>query len=244
MPPPRLFVDQRLTQGAAISVDGERVHYLRNVMRLRHGHQVRAFNADDGEWLGKLAELERHRAIVELVEQRRKPHLEAGPTLIFAPMKRNRLEWLVEKAVELGVGSFQPVLTEHSVVELSKPQRLLARIIEAAEQCERLSVPVILDPLSLQHVSPSGTMLFADEKGYAVPVYQSLKAELPESLLVGPEGGFSQSERQALRERPNVVPISLGPHILRAETAAIALLSCWRAECDQRLSEQRGDPTW
>jgi len=226
----RLHSDQALYRGATLVLEGGPAHYLKSVLRARVGHGLRVFNASDGEWAGRLARLDRHAAAIVLAEQLRPAAAEPGPALLFAPIKRPRLEWLLEKAVELGVARLQPVACRHGVVEGSKPERLLQRIVEAVEQSERLSLPELLPeaPL-LDAVAAAGPVVMADEQGGG-PLLPALEAHPEAALLVGPEGGFAAAERMALGALPELLPVSLGPTILRAETAAIMLLACVRAQ--------------
>ena len=226
----RLHLDQPLAAGAVPALDAAATHYLKAVLRARPGHRLRVFNAQDGEWRARLTRLERHDGTLEIEDQLRPPVAEPGPTLLFAPLKKPRLDWLLEKATELGVARLQPVICRHGVVERSRPERLEQRIIEAVEQSERLSVPALLleiELLAAVEAAADGVVM-ADEAGGAalLPV---LEAQPRAALLVGPEGGFAPEERSALRRMTSVFPVSLGPTILRAETAAIMLLACHRA---------------
>ncbi len=227
----RLHLEAPLDAGGSLDLEPEATHYLRAVLRARTGQSLRVFNAVSGEWRARLVRLDRHAATIALEEQLRPPIAEPGPTLIFALIKKPRLDWLLEKAVELGVARLQPVRCRHAVVEATKPERLRQRLVEAAEQCERLSVPELLpetDLLDAVHGVGATGVVFADEAGG-----NSLAATLDRSpaaaLLVGPEGGFAAEERAALRALAFVHPVSLGATILRTETAALMLLACHRA---------------
>lgn len=227
----RLHVEERLEAGRTLGVAGDRAHYLRNVLRLREGGGLRLFNAGDGEWSARIAAVARHRIEVRLERRVREPADEPGPTLVFAPIRRNRLDWLVEKAVELGVARLVPVLTARSVVRLEQVDRLRAIAVEAAEQCERLSVPSIAEPEPLERWlahRPARPLLLADERGGGIPIAAAWRAHSEAELLIGPEGGFTDEERGALVERAGAVATSLGPLILRAETAALVGLAAWR----------------
>lgn len=225
----RLHLDQALREAATLVLEGGPAHYLKAVLRARVGHRLRVFNAADGEWQGELVRLDRHVAEVRLQSRLRAPAAEPGPTLLFAPIKRPRLEWMVEKAVELGVARLQPVVCRHGVVEGGKPERLAQRIVEAVEQAERLSVPELLPELPLlEAVAAAGPVVMADEKAGA-RLLGALEVQPNAALLVGPEGGFAETERAALAAMANVERVSLGATILRAETAAIMLLACARA---------------
>jgi len=230
----RLHLDQPLGAGLELSLDAAATHYLKAVLRARAGHRLRVFNARYGEWQARLTRLDRHEAALEVEDRLREPLPEPGPTLLFAPLKKARLDWLLEKTTELGVARLQPVRCRYGVVEGTKPERLRQRIIEAVEQCERLSVPELLPETELSTaVEAEGrAVVMADEAGGA-PLLPTLVAHPAAALLVGPEGGFSADERDALRRTSNVFPVSLGPTILRAETAALMLLACHRARATE-----------
>lgn len=229
---PRLHVAERLEAGEALSIVGDRAHYLRNVLRLRDGADLQLFNAAAGEFRATIASLGRHEVRITVGERTRAPTAEPGPILVFAPIRRNRLDWLIEKAVELGAARLVPVLTQRTVVRPEGTARLEMIAIEAAEQCERLSVPPIDPPRPLAEWLASRSsavpLLFADERGAGMPLGQALHAGAIVDLLVGPEGGFAPEERARLLDSPGVVPVSLGPRILRAETAALYMLSAWQ----------------
>lgn len=237
---PRLHLDQPLAQDARLVLDSRQAHYLRNVLRLRAAAEVLVFNGRDGEWLARLGE-GRQPGLVA-VEQRRPQPAPSGPVLMVAPIKRPRLEWLLEKAVELGVRRIVLVLTERGVVRPEDSHRLLARAVEAAEQCGRLDVPDIAGPLALaaavEAVRAEGALAFADEAGGGTPLLEAMQAGRLDTFLIGPEGGFAPRERAMLLDRHHVVPVSLGGTILRAETAAIYAVACWRA-----MAGLRGDGT-
>lgn len=225
----RLHLDQPIDDGAVLTLDAGPTHYLKSVLRARAGHQLRVFNAGSGEWRARLEQLERHGATLRVEARLRAPAPEPGPTLLFAPIKRPRLEFLLEKAVELGVARLQPVRCRHGVVEGIKPERLRQRLVEAVEQCERLSVPELLPECNLlDAVSAAPAVVFADERG-GRPLLPALDGRPDTALLVGPEGGFSPEEQAALLQQGHVTAVSLGPTILRAETAAIMMLACHRA---------------
>jgi 16S rRNA (uracil1498-N3)-methyltransferase len=230
---PRLHLPGRLEPGAALRLDAPRAHYLTHVLRLRAGAPLRVFNAESGEWRAVLAAVGKRDATLELAEQLRPPLPEPGPVLHFAPIRRSRLDWLVEKAVELGAGALVPLLTERTVVRLENPERLRAIVVEAAEQCERLTVPELAAPRPfgawLAGREPSRPLLFADEAGGGRPLAEALAGTGTPDLLVGPEGGFTPQERGLLLTAPGVRPVTLGPRILRAETAALAMLAAWLA---------------
>lgn len=226
----RLHVGETLAPGHKLHLSGDRAHYLRHVLRLRAGEPVRLFNAGDGEWRARLVLAGRHDVDLMVEACIRAPVPEPGPTLVFAPIRRNRMEWLVEKAVELGVERLVPVLTRRTVVKPDTSARLETIAREAAEQCERLTLPLIEAPRPLAewlHVRTANDPVLVAlerEEAAAVPIWSG---HAPPTFLVGPEGGFAPEEREALHAAPGVVPISLGPRILRAETAGLALLAAW-----------------
>lgn len=237
---PRLFVPERLEAGGQVRLDPARAHYLGHVLRLKVGARLRLFNADDGEWEAKLGASGRQGATASMGSRVREPAAEPGPALHFAPIRRSRLDWMVEKAAELGVARLVPVLTERTVVRLENPTRLRALAVEAAEQCGRLSVPGLADPaplgawLATRPAEGGPPLLLADEAG-GEPVGAAL-ADIgtgrPPDLLVGPEGGWAPRERALLLSRPGVRAVALGPLVLRAETAALAMLAAWRTSRD------------
>ncbi|WP_373488905.1 16S rRNA (uracil(1498)-N(3))-methyltransferase [Blastomonas sp.] len=234
---PRLFVDQPLAQGADLRIEGGQAHYLINVMRLADGAPVKLFDDRSGEYLARVAARGK-RDLVLTVESLLRTR-EAVPDfwLCAAPIKRARFDFLAEKACELGVARFVPVLTERAVVDKIKDNRLRATMIEAAEQCERTALPEIA-PLTRLDVLlrdwPEGRhLLFADERLHESGSGSFRKALRehpgPAAVLIGPEGGFSDAENADIRSHPAAVPVSLGPRILRAETAAIAATALWMA---------------
>ncbi len=230
----RLHLDQPLSTGASLGLEPAVTHYLKAVLRARPGQRLRVFNAEDGEWRARLTRLDRHAGELAVEDRCRPPLPEPGPTLLFAPIKRNRLDWLLEKATELGVARLQPVRCRHSVVEGTRPERLRQRLVEAVEQAERLSVPELLpeaELLAAVEACPAAVIM-ADEAGGA-PLLTTLAGQPQAALLAGPEGGFSAAERAALRRMPKLFPVSLGPSILRAETAALMLLACHRARATE-----------
>ncbi|MCP4329021.1 MAG: 16S rRNA (uracil(1498)-N(3))-methyltransferase [Alphaproteobacteria bacterium] len=231
----RLHVDDDLGDGAAIVLDAGQTHYLKDVMRQQAGDSVHLFNGRDGEWR---ARIEGHgkRGTTATVERRvRTQESEPDLWLVFAPVKGGRVENMVEKATELGVSRLLPVVTQRTVVTRINQRRLRVRTIEAAEQCGRLTVPVIsaLQPLvDVVRDWPDGRrLLWCDESGGGDPIAAALAAAGPGpwAVMTGPEGGYASSELDALRKLPFVTAVSLGGRILRADTAAIAALACLQA---------------
>lgn len=233
MTTPRLYVAQDLYPDAALTLPTGPSHYLATVLRIKPGAAVLVFNGRDGEWCGRVAEAGRKATVLHLDVQTRAQVEEPGAHLLFAPIKKARLDFLVEKAVELGASRLTPVLTRHTVVDKVKTDRLAATMTEAAEQCERLSLPRLDPPVRLSALLDG----WAPENALHVAVARADEAAWPDAVavraepavLVGPEGGFSSQEEEALRAHPAVRPVSLGSRVLRAETAAIAALAAWQA---------------
>jgi 16S rRNA (uracil1498-N3)-methyltransferase len=227
----RLFVKSKLQQGAEIALGKDQAHYLGTVLRLKPGDRVLLFNGMDGEWCAELTAIGRKGAGVRIEHQTRPQ--EAGPDLhyLFAPLKRARLDYMAQKATELGVSALRPVITRHTVAERVKTDRLLANAIEAAEQCGILRVPEICEPEKLSSLlsawDEQRLLIFADESApHASPLaVLNTRRPGPLAVLIGPEGGFEREERAALLAKPFVLPISLGPRVMRADTAAVAALA-------------------
>ena len=228
---PRLFVREPLSEGAHVDLDSGQANYLRNVMRLGAGADLLVFDGSSGEWLARIAEAGKKRMTLSVERRTREP--EAIPTpdvwLAFAPIKRTQTDWLVEKATELGVARLIPVMTRRTIAERVKLERLEAIAIEAAEQCGRTRLPDIEAPVRLaQLLEQGGRQLYFADEGGGEPAASAFKPG-PATILTGPEGGFTDEERASIRAAPNAVPISLGPRILRAETAALAALAAYMA---------------
>ena len=228
---PRLFVRDALGAGASIDCDGAQANYLGNVLRLKEGAELLVFDGASGEWLARIAEVGKKRMRLTVEQLTREPEVMPDVWLAFAPVKRAQTDWLIEKATELGAARLVPVVTRRTIVERVKLERLEAIAIEAAEQCGRTRLPDIDEPLPLAHFlrhrDPSRTLYFADENGGEPAAAAFIPGAA--AILTGPEGGFTDEEREAVRAAPNAVPISLGPRILRAETAALAALATYMA---------------
>lgn len=228
---PRLFLEADLSAGAVVALTREQTNYLVNVMRLGEGEQMLVFNGRDGEWRAGLMRTGRRDASLEIRSQSR-PQAD-GPDILylFAPLKRARLDYMVQKATELGVAALQPVLTARTVAERVNLERMRANVIEAAEQCGVLRVPDVKPPVTLKAAlsawDAGRTLIFCDEGApIANPITALSSAPAgPMAVLIGPEGGFDQAERQLLLACPGVLRISLGPRIMRADTAAVAALA-------------------
>jgi 16S rRNA (uracil1498-N3)-methyltransferase len=226
---PRLFVDQALSSELALTLDGAPANYLANVLRLGAGAEVKLFDDRTGEWLARIEEAGRKRVTLRIGAHLRPREPVPDLWLLFAPLKRGPVDWLVEKATELGAARLVPVLTERTVAERVNVGRLRANSIEAAEQCDRTALPELAEPVKLGRLLaewPSDRMLlFADEAG-GVPLAEAARPG-PAAILIGPEGGFSQAERERIGAVPQAVRVALGPRILRAETAAVAAVTIW-----------------
>jgi 16S rRNA (uracil1498-N3)-methyltransferase len=231
---PRLFVDVPLTAGADAVLDRNQANYLLNVLRLRQGDAVLLFNGREGEWRGSLSR-EGKRAAVIRIETCLRPQPSPGDLhFLFAPLKHARLDYLVQKAVEMGASHLQPVLTRHTQVARVNLDRMRANAIEAAEQCGILHVPTVKAAVGLEAaVSADRLIIFCDENTEVADPVSTLAVARPRqpgiSVLIGPEGGFADDERSMLAKLPNVVSIALGPRILRADTAAVAALALVQA---------------
>ena len=229
---PRLFVRQPLGEGASVGLAAGQANYLGKVLRLSEGAEVLVFDGSTGEWLARIAEAGKKRMTLVVERMTREPETIPEVWLAFAPVKRTQTDWLVEKATELGAARLIPVMTRRTVAERVKLERLEAIAIEAAEQCGRTRLPDIDEPMPLarllQYRDASRTLYFADEAGGGEWAPDAFTAG-PCLILTGPEGGFTGEEREAIRAAPNSVAVSLGPRILRAETAALAALAVYMA---------------
>ncbi len=228
---PRLFVDQPLGPGETLVLEDAPANYLANVMRVKPGDPVMLFDDRTGEWLAAVADAGRRRVTLAVGERLRAREHVPDLWLLFAPIKKGRIDWLVEKATELGVARLQPVVTRRTVVERVNLDRLRAHVVEAAEQCDRTALPALAEPVALPRLLAGWTaeraLLFADEAG-GQPLAQAARPG-PAAILTGPEGGFTDEERAAIRGAPGAAPVSLGPRILRADTAALAAVATWVA---------------
>lgn len=231
---PRLYVDFRLAERAEHALTQEQAHYLRDVMRLKPGDPVRLFNARDGEWRAYLGSVTRKAMSVicenQLAEAAPPPDID----FLFAPLKHARLDYLVQKATELGARRLRPVYTARTIVDRVNLDRMKSNAVEAAEQCNLVYVPEVLEPEKLDRVlaawDPGRALIYCDERSDGEGTLSLLKGlSLPAALLIGPEGGFTAEEREGLRRLPFVTAISLGPRIMRADTAGTAALALVQA---------------
>lgn len=228
---PRLFVDAALAGGAELACNKGQANYLINVLRLGTGAEVAVFNGHDGEWLAEVRSARRGSCSLLVREQLRAQEL--GPDIhhLFAPLKKARLDYMVQKATEMGVAALRPVLTQRTVAERVNLTRMRANAIEAAEQCGILWVPRIEEPVALAKLlsqwDENRTLIFCDERApLADPVAALARVPGgPLAVLIGPEGGFSEQEQGLILSRPFAYPISLGPRVMRADTAAVAALA-------------------
>ncbi len=237
----RLFVPGRLAAGAGVTLSPGQAHYLGHVMRLDVGDDVLLFNGRDGEWSAEIETVKKVRCRMAVLRRVRGPAAEDGPWLAFAPLKKAATDLIVEKATELGASRLAPVFTRNTNTARVNRNRMLARAVEAAEQCQRLTVPEVAEPVTLRQLIDGWPMarrlLVLDETGGGAPIAEVLKAlrgthrdaTVPCSFLSGPEGGFELSELDALRKLDFVTTVGLGPRVLRAETATLAALACWQA---------------
>jgi 16S rRNA (uracil1498-N3)-methyltransferase len=233
LPRTRLFVDAPLAAGQAVPLSDAQAHHLRSVLRLPPGEGLRLFNPRDGEWLARLDALGKSGGSAAVERQLRPPAPAPDLWLCFAPVKKDAVDAVVEKGTELGAAVLQPVFTRFTDVQRVNLDRLRAHAVGAAEQCERLDVPDVRDPLRLDALLaawPAGRpLLVCAEAGTARPIAEvAAEAAGPAGLLIGPEGGFAAAELDLLRRHEFVRPVGLGPRILRADTAAIAALAVWQ----------------
>ena len=241
---PRLYVEHALAADARLSLEGQAANYLASVMRLGPGARVKLFDNRTGEWLAEIEEAGKKRVSPQVLEQLREREPVPDLWLLFAPIKRGRIDWLVEKATELGVDRLVPVITRRTIVDRTNPDRLLSHMIEAAEQCERTALPELEEAAKLESLLrqwPAGRALFfADESG-GEPLAGAVTPG-PAAILIGPEGGFTPEERAAIRAVPGARAVSLGPRILRADTAAIAAVSLWMSRSGDWMLSPRASP--
>lgn len=237
----RLFLRHILADGASVEADRSQANYLLNVLRMKEGDEILVFNGSDGEWLAGIRATGRKACHLDLIRQVRPQVPLTDIQYLFAPLKHARLDYVVQKAVEMGAGAIRPVFTQHTQTSRVNLERMEANVIEAAEQCGVIAVPPVLEPLSLRDLlaqwqtsEPGRRLLFCDEGEESQNPLLAL-ADLAErgsaslAILIGPEGGFSDEERSLLRSLPFVQPIPLGPRILRADTAAVAAFAVVQA---------------
>ena len=235
VPKIRLYVQDSLRADDIVTTGPEQAHYLQHVMRCKSGQEIALFNGRDGEWVARIETLAKKRATLLPVSQSRPQALSPDLWLLFAPVKRGPFDFIIEKATELGASKLVPVVTRFTVRDRVKMERMDAIAREAAEQCGRLDVPGVSGPQSLDDMLDSWpsdrTLIFCDEGGEVRPMLEVVSAldPGPAALLIGPEGGFHKAERERLHSLPFVRAVSLGPRILRADTAALSALALYQA---------------
>jgi 16S rRNA (uracil1498-N3)-methyltransferase len=237
----RLFVDQPLAEAATLSLEAAQSNYLVNVLRLKAGAAVLVFNGRDGEWRAELAATGKKKVALNVGERTREQTPAADLHYLFSPLKHARLDYVVQKAVEMGVSRLAPIIMRHTQAERVNLDRMRANAIEAAEQCGVLNIPEIVEPRKFESLTrgwrAERLLVFCDEEAdvkdpvaaLASARSGGLAGRLPVSVLVGPEGGFAEHERDGLLKLPNMVRLALGPRILRADTAAVAALTLVQA---------------
>jgi len=232
---PRLFVDAPLAQDGRVELDRDQSNYLGNVLRLAAGAEVLAFNGRDGEWQAAIEGRKRPDSLVILQQTRPQDRL---PDLayVFAPLKHARLDYMVQKAIEMGAASLQPVLTRFTQASRVNTERMRANVVEAAEQCGILSIATVAEPMPLERFlsqrAAGRLLIFCDEAaGLENPIQSLQGAQAAEGIdvLIGPEGGFAEEERALLLRQPKILRLALGPRIMRADTAAVAALALVQA---------------
>jgi len=233
---PRLFVDAPLREGERIALVRHQSNYLGNVLRLGSGESILVFNGRDGEWRAAIEGRKRADGLIIVARTRPQDRL-PDIAYVFAPLKHARLDYMVQKAVEMGAAKLQPVLTRHTQVSRVNSERMRANVIEAAEQCGILSLAEVAEPVALDRYlgarDPARLLVFCDEAAEVADPLQALQQGLAAmtgiDILIGPEGGFADEERALLLRQPNITRLSLGPRILRADTAAVAALALVQA---------------
>jgi 16S rRNA (uracil1498-N3)-methyltransferase len=233
---PRLYVDAPLRSGAGVSLDRDQSNYLFNVLRLPEGASLLLFNGRDGEWRSSIVKAGKRGGVLQVGDQARAQTAATDLYLMFAPLKHTRLDYLVQKAVEMGVSRIQPVITQHTQVTRVNVERMRANVVEAAQQCGILQLADVAEPARfaemLEGLDPARLLVFCDEDAEVRDPIVALTQARPAgslAVLLGPEGGFSEAERKALLARDHMLRISLGPRILRADTAAVATLALMQA---------------
>lgn len=230
----RLYVPGDLGMNVAVDLNEGQIHYLLHVLRARAGDRLLLFNGRDGEWLAQIAGAAKRGVTVACLKQTQPQAGTPDIWLVFAPVKKTPSDYLVQKATELGVSVLVPVFTRRTIVSRVNQERMTANAVEAAEQSARLSVPEIREGIALERLLSSWPkerrLFFCDEGGGAQPLAEAARGvDVPAAILTGPEGGFDPVEREMLRALPFVMPVTLGPRILRADTAALAALAIWQS---------------
>ncbi len=231
----RIWTEALLHEGSVATLSEDQSHYLCNVMRLKNGTEILCFNAENGEYRTQIVEINKRQTLVKVLEQVRKAVQTPDLWLLFSPIKKDRMDFLIEKSVELGVKKLVPVITQYGITDKLRSERVVLQMIEASQQCERLDIPELSQPQKLEEIlnnwDISRKLFFMDERRdgkSCAEVFSENNGEKA-AILIGPEGGFSEREAELLYSKPFVIPVSLGPRILRAETAAVSALSVWQA---------------
>ncbi|MBE6445433.1 MAG: 16S rRNA (uracil(1498)-N(3))-methyltransferase [Alphaproteobacteria bacterium] len=231
----RIWTSTLLQKGSVITLSEDQSHYLCNVMRLKNGMEILCFNARDGEYLTQIIKISKKETQIRVLEQTRAATQTPDIWLMFSPIKKDRMDFLIEKAVELGIKKLVPVITQYGITDKLRSERIILQMVEASQQSERLDVPELKIPQKLEAIldnwDQSRILFFMDERRDGKSCAQVFNENHSEkvAILVGPEGGFSEQEAKLLYSKPFVIPVSLGPRILRAETAVVASLSIWQA---------------
>lgn len=232
-PKTRLYCDAELKPGTIILIEQNQGHYLVNVLRVKMGEYISVFNGAQGEWAAEITKVGKGKAVITVRENVANQTFEQDLWYLFAPIKKARIDYMMQKATELGVNLIRPVITSRTNLERLKPEKLYANVIEAAEQCGRMSVPEIADQIPLKNLldgwPEDRVIIFCDEAGEAVSIKDIKVKSEKWAILIGPEGGFTPDEREIIRDHKNTVAVTLGPRILRADTAAVAALSLWQS---------------
>lgn len=229
----RLYINEPLKQGSSHFVDGSKGHYLLNVLRVKVDEKIALFNGCDGEWLAEMTKAKKGKAIFTVIEKIGGQTNEPDLWYLYAPVKKARTDYMIQKATELGVSYMRPVMTERTNLDRIKEDKIITNMIEAAEQCGRMTIPELDAMTSLEELLENWPdnrgLIFCDEAGEAKPMKDIKRAFNKWAILIGPEGGFSAEERVLIRAYKNSIPVTLGPRILRADTAAVAALSLWQS---------------
>lgn len=232
-PKTRLYCNAELKPGTIILIEQNQGHYLVNVLRIKMGEYVTVFNGTQGEWLAEVTKVGKGKAMITVRENLAEQTFEQDLWYLFAPIKKARIDYMMQKATELGVSLMRPIITSRTNLERLKTEKLYANAVEAAEQCGRMSVPEIAEQISLidllENWPKDRNLIFCDEGGEAISIADIKPTADKWAILIGPEGGFTIDEREMIRKHENTVAVTLGPRILRADTAAVAALSLWQS---------------
>lgn len=231
----RLFVETPLSQGMEVVLGNQQTHYLAHVLRAKVGQRVTIFNGEDGEWTAAMTSITKRAVTLHVDVRVRDQKAEPDLWLLLAPVKKTPFDYIVQKATELGVAKIVPVMTRRTIVDRVNTDRMRANAMEAAEQSERLTVPEVAEPVTLKQLlsswDPSRVLVFCDEAGDAGDAATAFHARQAErwAILTGPEGGFDPEERALIRSLTFSLPVTLGPRIMRADTAALSAIAVWQS---------------